>query len=179
MDYYIFLLLSSVWYIIPAYIANATACVFGGGTPIDGGKKFIDGHRLIGNGVTIKGTLSGILCGVVASIIQYFIGNYFNSSWMILDFGLLQYIVLGLFLSTGALFGDLFGSFVKRRVNISQGGSAPLWDQLTFIVFALIFGYLYLPVSYDMAILLIILSPIIHLLSNIIAYKLGIKKVWW
>ncbi|WP_209731723.1 CDP-2,3-bis-(O-geranylgeranyl)-sn-glycerol synthase [Methanococcus voltae] len=180
MDYYVFLLLSSVWYIIPAYIANAMACVFGGGTPLDGGKNFVDGRRLIGNGVTIKGTISGITCGVIGSILQYFVGNYFNFDWMMfLNAGLTQYVILGLLLSSGALFGDMFGSFVKRRFNISQGGSAPLWDQLTFIVFALIFGYFYIPVSVNMAILLILLSPIVHLVSNIIAYKLGIKKVWW
>ena len=35
----------AVWLMLPAYIANPSAALFGGGKPIDGGRKFSDGRR--------------------------------------------------------------------------------------------------------------------------------------
>jgi hypothetical protein len=29
------------WFVLPAYVANASPVVFGGGRPIDGGRKFL------------------------------------------------------------------------------------------------------------------------------------------
>lgn len=37
-------------FILPAYIANATPVLFGGGMPVDFRRKFIDGERLLGDG---------------------------------------------------------------------------------------------------------------------------------
>jgi len=37
----------AIWLMLPAYTANPMAVVFGGGTPIDLGKKWIDGKRIL------------------------------------------------------------------------------------------------------------------------------------
>ena len=78
------LLFASLWYILPAYVANASACIFGGGTPVDLGKNFIDGRRLIGNGVTYRGCVFGIICGTLIGLIQGILVdfNIFNSNWL-------------------------------------------------------------------------------------------------
>jgi len=36
----------ALWFILPAYIANGTPVVLGGGPPIDGGKGLSDGYRI-------------------------------------------------------------------------------------------------------------------------------------
>jgi len=173
------LLVASLWYILPAYVANASACIFGGGTPVDLGKNFIDGRRLLGNGVTYKGCAAGIICGTFIGLIQGVLVdfNVFNS----LDFygTVLDHVILALFLSVGAIVGDAIGSFIKRRLNIERGKPAPLLDQLDFVIGALAFGYVVVPISHEMIIIICLFTVFVHLFANIIAYKLGIKEVWW
>ena len=36
----------ALWIILPAYVANASAVIVGGGKPIDGGRTWRDGKRL-------------------------------------------------------------------------------------------------------------------------------------
>ncbi len=176
------LLFSSLFYILPAYFANAFACIFGGGTPVDLGKNFIDGKRIIGNGVTYKGTFFGILFGTIVAILQGVIVNLkiinIDGS-SIFYYNVFEYAFIGFLLSFGALFGDMIGSFIKRRLGIKQGRPAPLLDQTVFVIFAILFAYPFSPIPFEMIVTLLIISPVIHLSSNIIAYKLYIKKVWW
>ncbi len=47
--------LKAMWLMLPAYIANPTAALFGGGMPIDFGKKYHDGQRILGDGKTFRG----------------------------------------------------------------------------------------------------------------------------
>ena len=166
-------------YILPAYIANASACIFGGGVPLDMGKQFIDGKRLIGNGVTYKGTFFGLLCGTVMAILEGVIVNLNIVGNIAFYFNIFEWAYIGFLLSLGALFGDMFGSFVKRRIGLAQGKPAPILDQLGFIVFAILFAYPVSPIPLDMIIVLLIITPSIHLSANILAYKLGLKDVWW
>jgi len=173
------LLFSAIWYILPAYIANAVPCILGGGRPVDFGKNFFDGYRLIGNGVTYRGTFFGILFGIITGILQHFIVILYMGPKSVFNYGLTGYIILSFLLATGALFGDMLGSFIKRRFKLNQGQSAPLLDQITFIVFALLFAYPFYPLPINTIILLLVISPLIHLSSNIVAYKLHLKKVWW
>ncbi|MBA2861703.1 CDP-2,3-bis-(O-geranylgeranyl)-sn-glycerol synthase [Methanococcus maripaludis] len=173
------LLFSAIWYILPAYVANAVPCILGGGRPVDLGKNFFDGNRIIGNGVTYRGTFFGILFGIITGILQHFIVILYMDPQSVFNYGLTGYIILGFLLGTGALFGDMLGSFIKRRLKLNQGQSAPLLDQMTFIVFALIFAYPLYQQPVNLMVILLVISPIIHFSSNIIAYKLHLKKVWW
>ncbi len=45
-----FEVVKTIWLLLPAYTPNNFAVLFGGGTPIDLGKKFIDGKRILGDG---------------------------------------------------------------------------------------------------------------------------------
>ncbi len=176
------LILTTVWLLLPAYTPNNFAVIFGGGTPIDLGRKFIDGKRILGDGKTIRGFIFGVLGGLFVAHIQLVIERFANLSF----FSSLEYhtfLVLSFSLSFGALFGDSFGSFIKRRFGVERGASFPLLDQLSFIVFALLFASrindfwkLY---SNEVIITGFILTPLLHLATNFIAYRLGIKKVPW
>ncbi|GAI48998.1 unnamed protein product, partial [marine sediment metagenome] len=55
----------ALWFILPAYVANATPVVLGGGKPIDSGKKFTDGRPIFGAGKTWRGFVSGIATGTM------------------------------------------------------------------------------------------------------------------
>ncbi|MEN4006500.1 MAG: CDP-2,3-bis-(O-geranylgeranyl)-sn-glycerol synthase [Methanobacteriaceae archaeon] len=157
-----------IYFMLPAYLANAAALAFGGGKPLDSGRKFIDGRRIFGDGVTWHGTLIGTGIGILIGSLQG-----------ILSGNIIQGILLGFFLGGGALIGDACGSFVKRRMKIKRGQPTLFLDQLDFVVVALLFASIVVILPFYMIILILIISFILHLSANIIAYFLGIKKVWY
>ena len=60
------LFLQALWLILPAYVANASAVLVGGGTPIDFGKLWKDGKRIFGDGKTWQGLFAGGFVGMTA-----------------------------------------------------------------------------------------------------------------
>ncbi len=175
---YLHLIFMGLWYILPAYVANASACIFGGGEPVDGKRYFFDGRRIIGDGVTYKGSFFGILLGTLTGLLQGIIVGFGSDG---LDFYscIIDHIILGFYLSVGAIIGDAIGSFIKRRLNIDRGKPAPILDQLDFVIGAIAFGYLIAPIPITMIIVICVITLFIHLFGNIIAYKLKIKECWW
>jgi len=77
----------------------------------------------------------------------------------------------------GAMIGDLGGSFVKRRLGIPRGKPAPLLDQLDFVIGMFVFLAFITPIKWEWVVILFILTPLIHLLANGIAYLLKLKNV--
>lgn len=179
--------LAAVYFMLPAYVANLSGLAFGGGTPVDGGRECKDGRRLIGNGVTWKGlqngTIIGTLVGVVLGIIGTFYGDLSVLTGGIIDLhvysSVIGGLILGFLMAFGALLGDAFGSFLKRRLGIKRGAPAPIMDQLDFVVGALILSLLVVRISWEFFIIIALLSLVLHLGSNTFAYLIGIKDVWY
>lgn len=162
----------ALYYILPAYCANASPVVFGGGKPIDLGRRFLDEKPIFGPHKTYRGFISGILIGTAVGWVQESIAPLT---------GLPQgSTLLGFLLSLGALIGDLFGSFLKRRLNINPGASLPIIDQIDFVLFALLFASLSENLPSPTGIIAIIAITIpIHLLANFIACLLRLKDTPW
>ncbi len=152
-------------YIFPAYVANALPVIFGGGPPLDFGKK-INRHRVLGDNKTIKGTAAGIAGGVVVGLIE----------WPFLGFML----AIAAWQAFGAVFGDLAGSFIKRRLGWKSGSMLPIMDQYGFFIFAIAFSAWlgHLP-SVIGLVFIVIVTGIAHVLSNRIAHRLRLKDVPW
>lgn len=163
----------ALYYIFPAYCANAAPVIFGGGRPIDLGRKFIDGKPIFGQNKTYRGFISGLLVGTIVGYVQGLISPLFN-----LPGG---GIIRGFTLSIGALIGDLIGSFIKRRLGLKPGASLPVIDQTSFVVFALLLSLAIEPeaISPLGAILIVVLTAPIHVLVNVIAYLLRLKESPW
>lgn len=165
-------------FILPAYFANAAPVLFQTGkskTPMDYGIKFYDSRRILGKGKTWTGFFVGIATGTVAGILTWILGLirvYPNIE---------THVFVSFLLATGTMVGDAVGSFIKRRMNIKSGSNLPLLDQLGFLVFALLFAYPYLPKEFNLTVIvvLMIITYIVHYVSNIIAYKLKLKNVPW
>ncbi len=155
----------ALWFILPAYVANAAPVVLGEGKPIDGGKKFIDGRSIFGAGKTWVGLVAGITIGTLVGLIQGLIAEDFS-----------HYLLLGFLLALGALFGDLLGSFIKRRIGIKRGDAAPGLDQLGFVLVALLLASLVTLPSWEVILTILIITPPIHLATNFVGYKLGFKS---
>jgi len=160
-------LLAAIYIAIPTYVANSTPVLLGGGAPIDRARNFIDGRRILGSNKTVKGFACGLVLGSVAALAE---AALFKNPALVL---------VGIIASLGALLGDLFGAFLKRRLNILPGRPLPLVDQLDFILGALLLTSPLIPVTIGAALILVIATVPIHLLSNAIAYTLGLKSRFW
>lgn len=151
------ILKEALWFVLPAYFANASPVIFGGGAPIDGGRTWRDGRPIFGSNKTIRGFTAGILIGTLVGVLQ---GRPLS----------------GFLLALGAMIGDLAGSFLKRRLDLKPGQQAPILDQLGFLLFALMFT---LPVerpSAEVVVVAVLVTPLAHVVSNAVAVMLGLKR---
>ena len=195
---------------------NASMVITGGGKPIDGGKVLKDGKRLFGDHKTWNGLIKGPLyIGIPISIVvfiiflllwpliepipvngvnqgvyiiyndtsyyeYYFIGGTF-------PIGFLSLIIRIVLCAFGGAFGDLFGSFLKRRFDIESG--APFWviDQLDFALMSILFisiasliapGFFRIP-DIHIFFFIMIITPSISILGNNVAWLAGFKEVPW
>ncbi len=171
-----------IWAMLPAYIPNNVAVLTGGGPPIDGGRQF-RGDRLLGDGKTWRGTVLGIAAGVLLAFLLNAVQEPVTSA---LGFPLPAFSgPATVALPTGALLGDIGASFLKRRTGRARGNPFPVVDQLDFVVVALLltaavdpawFGQVFtLPVL----LVVILLTPALHLATNGIAYLLDLKDEPW
>ncbi len=166
---------------IPAMAANSLAVIFGGKYPIDGGGK-IGGKRILGDGKTWSGLLGGVISATVLGILLSFVSESLYPS------GVEGYIII-FSLSLGALLGDICSSFIKRRLGRSRGERTPLVDEYDFVAGALLLTIIVSPTwimktyivdnNWIPLLMILILIPVLHRTTNIIGYRLGMKKEPW
>lgn len=187
MEYII--ILQAFWIVIPVYLANASAVLVGGGTPIDFGKTWSDGRRILGDGKTWRGLFSGTFIGMTAGF-GLVVGSHYlltteYSFLNLTDFERFPLMIPIIFsLCFGALLGDIIESFFKRRVGKNRGEDWIPFDQIDFIIGALFLCFL---VSSLLDVLgftssnwfidhlfpwhflfLLCVTPFIHLLTNVL-----------
>lgn len=180
-------IVATLWLMLPIYVPNPGAVIFGGGMPMDFGKNFYDGRRIFGKSKTWRGFFGGSLLGFSSGLFQNFISQYlpgslfprFSADWVFAS-------LLILTMSFSSLLGDATGSFIKRRIGIESGGRAFLLDQLPFVMVAWLFTFLLFPewfithfLNWASVLTVFIITPLIHRAVNIAAYKLGYKDVPW
>jgi CDP-2,3-bis-(O-geranylgeranyl)-sn-glycerol synthase len=185
MEYII--ILQALWLIIPAYIANASAVIVGGGPPIDFGHTWKDGRRILGDGKTWRGLLSGSFIGMTSGFGLVVAADIINSS----DYGFLHLSDFGRFpvmipiifsICFGALSGDIIESFFKRRLGIDRGENWIPFDQIDFILGVLLFSFIVATILFLVGLTkdnwflstfsiwhiltLLIVTPFFHLFAN-------------
>jgi CDP-diglyceride synthetase len=97
--------------------------------PLDAGATFIDGRRLLGQSKTVRGVVLAVL---LTSLCAPLLGL----DWLI-----------GTQVGLMAMAGDLFSSFLKRRMNLAPSSQAIGLDQIPESLFALIAARVSLPLS--------------------------------
>ena len=169
---------TALWAILPAYVPNSVAVLVGGGPPIDGGRTW-RGHRLLGDGKTWRGAIGGSLVGFALALAMDAVRPALSPTFP--DFPLSAAVAL----PVGAMVGDIAGSFVKRRTGRERGAPFPVVDQLGFVVGALGLSLLLAPTwttrTFTLPVLLVVLivTPLFHLGTNVAAYLLGLKDEPW
>jgi len=158
--------LSALYIILPIYCANGAPVIFGGGRPIDLGRNFVDGERLLGDHKTFRGFICGLIVGtIVGALLTYALSE--------------NLLPIAIEASLGALLGDMAGAFVKRRLRIKPGGPLPIVDQLDFVLGAIVLVSLFSAISLPVGLILLLVTPPIHFLTNVGAYALGLKEHYW
>jgi CDP-2,3-bis-(O-geranylgeranyl)-sn-glycerol synthase len=191
--------LEGLWLFLPAYVANM-APVFAAkllprwSAPIDGGRNAKDGLRVLGPGKTWRGLAGGAVAGAGVAVLLSFVasgvfadGDFGRSAgspvWAIALFG-------GLVGAT-ALVGDAVKSYFKRRRGKARGQPWVPFDQLDFVVFGLLAVAVGSPLLADgwvrhaflddwlVLATIVVLTPGLHFLVNVIGYWLKLKDVPW
>jgi len=175
-------LVTALWAMLPAYVPNNAAVLAGGGRPIDGGRTW-GGSRLLGDGKTWRGTAAGTLAGFALALVLNAVNGSAASALGVEPprFSLLA--ALGL--AFGAMCGDIAASFLKRRTGRERGAPFPGLDQLDFVVGALcvaaVLDFEWVSGVFSLPILAVVLlvTPLLHVLTNAIAYAIGVKDEPW
>lgn len=125
--------------------------------PVDQGKNFIDGRRLFGNSKTWRGVIASVLATAVLA------------QW--LHYGL----IIGALVAAAALSGDLFSSFIKRRLGMRSSSMAPLLDQIPESLFPALLMMHRFSLDEKDVVILVLAFIILELLLSGIAFRLGIR----
>ncbi len=171
---------------LQAYAANPLAVITGGHAPMDFGRNFPDGRRILGKGKTWSGFIGGSLLASVAGIIIYISNLLLGSPMVLYGSGFASAFALVLVMGVSSLSGDAIGSFLKRRIGLESGANASLLDQLPFILFMLLIITVFFT-QFSMAVYgnlvglftVILITPPMHRAVNIIGFRMRGKDVPW
>ncbi|MDS0296462.1 CDP-2,3-bis-(O-geranylgeranyl)-sn-glycerol synthase [Halogeometricum luteum] len=173
------LVVGAFWAMLPAYVPNNAAVLAGGGRPIDGGRTW-GGRRVLGDGKTWRGTAVGTLVGFALAFVCNAVADPLGAA---LGISLPRFSVLGAFgLALGAMLGDVGASFLKRRSGRERGAAFPGLDQLDFVVGALglaaLLDFEWFAATFTVPVLAVVLvvTPVLHVGTNVGAYYLGLKN---
>lgn len=181
-----FFLLQCIYFMLPAYFANM-APVFAQKLsvlkfltkPIDNGQG-LKGKPIFGTNKTWRGLVVGIITAIATVWLQYFLYSIqFFQKISLINYFTINLWLLGFLLGFGALFGDLVKSFFKRRINLKPGAPWIPFDQIDFVIGALIFVSFAIRLSWSVVLVVLLVSPILHFLTNQIGFILKIKNTKW
>lgn len=158
-------LYSSILILLPPMIANMTPVLLKmkyWNTPIN--------ERLFGKNKTWRGFLGAIIVGTLS----YFILVKLNLVNSTNDLSLI--ILVGFLFSFGAIGGDLIESFLKRKMNIMAGESWVPWDQIDYVLGAIILTYCIYQYTFSQIIFMLILGGTISAFFHRFGYILKITS---
>ncbi|MEC7198648.1 MAG: CDP-archaeol synthase [Candidatus Thermoplasmatota archaeon] len=171
---------------------------------IDFGRNWSDGNRILGDGKSWEGLFGGAVLSAVLTVIAHIlwegritsdhrpfldpVGIMPTESFAYQPDPLASAAIVGFMLGLSCMIGDSCGSFVKRRRGLRREGDissrAPLLDTIPFAMAifmctALLFEdtIFFEDSVMPYVVALLILTPVMHRLTNILGYRLGLKSV--
>ncbi|HVC17962.1 MAG TPA: CDP-archaeol synthase, partial [Rhodanobacter sp.] len=162
-------LVSLLYFMAPAYLANMAPPFVrywkGWNRPIN--------ERLLGSHKTVIGFALGVAAGVLATGVQAALALPMSR----LDYA--AWPLLGLGFGLGAMAGDSLKSLLKRRLRITPGQPWVPFDQVDFVLGALVLVAPWARLSWFEVLLILVGSFLAGLLVNRLAFRLGIKGSPW
>ena len=124
---------------------------------LDGGLNAMDGRRLFGPTKTIRGVVSAVLITTLVAVLLEF-------EWFV-----------GAIIGCASMAGDLFSSFIKRRLNMPPSSMALVIDQVPESLFPLLVVQYLLPVTLMNILVLVTIFFIGELAISRLLYRLNIR----
>ena len=161
--------LQLLYFMAPAYVANMAPPFVrywkGWNRPIS--------ERWLGSHKTVAGFVAGVVGAVLVAFVQWHLG--WNGALIAYD----AWADLGVRFGAGAMVGDCLKSFFKRRRGVPPGSTWIPFDQLDFVVGALVFVWPRGALAWSDVAILLLLSFGGHVLVNHIGYWLGVRPTRW
>jgi CDP-2,3-bis-(O-geranylgeranyl)-sn-glycerol synthase len=126
--------------------------------PLDGGYLTANGRHLLGPSKTVRGLIASVL--TTAAVAQ------------LIAIGWQWGMIIGAF----AMLGDLFASFIKRRLDLAPSSQAVGLDQVPESLFPLIPCAVIFDLSWWSVLLLVIAFWILDTLLSRLLFQLGIRR---
>lgn len=186
MPEFIRIILATLWFMLPAYLANMAPAIFIRlgllkflDKPMDFG-RVVGGKRIFGEHKTWRGLVAGVIVAIFTIFLQQVLVKYpFFKEISILDYKNENLWLLGFLFGFGALVGDAVKSYFKRRVGIKPGQPWIPFDQLDFVLGALLaVSVVYVP-GWPVIVAAVLITPVLHILTNFISYALRIRETRW
>lgn len=176
-----FFLLKCFYLMLPAYFANMAPVIVKKidflNFPVDFGKE-LGKKPLFGKHKTFRGIVFGVVFAVIAAYIQYSLyGIEFFRDISFMNYK--NWLLLGFLMGLGALTGDLVKSFFKRRLGIAPGAKFVPFDQTDFVMGALVFMLPVFRLDLKIFSASLLLSFVLHIAVNHIAFYLKIRNEKW
>lgn len=183
---FLFFLLSCIYFFLPAYFTNMAPPLIKKvrifnflDKPVDFGKKFM-GQDFLGSHKTWRGVIGGITVGILMVFLQLYLYQFsFIKKISFINYQKINILLFGFLISFGAIFGDLFFAFFKRRLKLQPGIKFLPFDQTNYVFGAFFFLQPFLKLSYSIWLTIFILTFFLHLIFNRIGYLLGLHKAKW
>jgi CDP-2,3-bis-(O-geranylgeranyl)-sn-glycerol synthase len=178
----ILLIFQALYLLVPAYAANMSPVIFRGSFkflayPIDCNLK-LNGKPIFGKNKTFRGLIFAIIAGMVLGYIQFLLRDIpMFQIISILDYS--WWPIIGFLLGFGAISGDLIESFFKRRVGIGPGKPWIPFDQIDFVVMALLFLLIHHNPGLGIWIIGIALTFVLDIIVNHLAFYFRIRNEKW
>jgi CDP-2,3-bis-(O-geranylgeranyl)-sn-glycerol synthase len=126
--------------------------------PLDGGLRFIDGQPLLGPSKTLR--------GVVCSVLMTALGaELLGLGWQ-----------TGALTSVLAMAGDLFSSFIKRRMKLPSSSKVTGLDQVPESLFPALAGQPRLGFSYTDVLIIVVLFFVFERILSPLFYRLEVRR---
>lgn len=136
--------------------------------------------KLFGSHKTVRGFISAVIAAIIIIYIQLYLYNFSPFKKIsLINYQHENIFLLGFLSGFGAITGDLIKSFFKRKKGIKPGHKWVPFDQLDFMIGALILLYPFVKLTFINISILILLTPFFHVLANHIGYFLKIRETKW
>ncbi len=181
MESFALFLLKCFYLMLPAYFANMAPVmvkhiklfVF----PIDFDKQ-LNNKPILGKNKTFRGLIFGVVFAVLVAYVQFLLYSMeFFKNISFLNYQ--SWLLFGFLMGLGALTGDLLKSFFKRRLGLKPGARFIPFDQTDFVVGALVFIMPLFDLTLKIFIVSLLLSFVLHIIVNHIAFYARIRNERW
>lgn len=161
--------LIALWLFLPAAFANMAPVLFKRVNFLN----YPINSRLFGEHKTYRGFFFGVLLAVISAYLLRYLANFVFEGYA---YNFLNPLVLGGLLGFGALLGDLVKSFFKRRAGIKPGKSWIPFDQIDWVLGAILFVSFYIIFSWQINLIILVVFGLLHPVVNYIGHLIKIKS---